>query len=312
MFSFSRIAGALVIPVSALLFSVNSSQAVAEEAACTTQECQQQMEKLRRLAWHGSPEAQVIAAAAMVSGDGLEKNVRQGRLYLKQAMRSKHPVAWYTYAIWRMNGTAYEQDTGKALEAMKYAADELDYPPAMYYLAARSIIEQTDSAEAIAYLKEAAAGNHYDAQYLYAQLLVSGIGVEQDLGLAAELFNQLRLRQFKDSEALFEQTMEQIQSVVPTARYTAMVEQFRAPPAGDVEVIEVTGQRVSVDEMALTMVDYIEAAGLYDGSGISSIPGQVCGFGTAMCYYAYSSRSSDADPQRLFNILSKIPYGNRW
>lgn len=297
--------------VGAVSLSAHASESgTGYEKSCISTECQDKMERLSRLAWRGSPEAQVIAAAAMVHGDGLEQNVRQGRLYLKQSMRSKHPVAWYTYAIWRYNGTAYEQDEQAAREAMMYAADELDYPPAMYYLAAQAILQQKDSATAVDYLQRAALKKHHDAQYLYAQLLASGVGVEQDLEQAATLFNGLRLRQFKNSEELYQQTMVALAEVIPPETFEAIVAEMRPPENTDVEVIEVNGQRISVDEMALTMVDYIESFGLYDGSGISNIAGQVCGFGTAMCHYAYSSRSSDADPQRLFNILSQIRYGN--
>lgn len=280
------------------------------EAACTSEECQRKMSELRILAWNGSPEAQTIVAAAMVYGDGLEKNVRQGRMNLKKAMRNNHPVAWYTYALWRENGTAYEQDLEKSREAMLYAANELNYPPALYRLAAQAILNDGDINEAMTYLQKAAARNHHSAQYLLAQLLASGLHVERNLEQAAVLFHNLSLRNYRDSEQLLEQTMALLGEQQPAERVAAVRELLRQPDEEAMEVIQVSSQRVSFDEMTVNMVDYIESFGLYDNNGMSNIPGQVCGKGTAMCGLVYSARANDANPQRLFDLLSRIPYGN--
>ena len=135
------------------------------------------------------------------------------------------------------------------------------------------------------------------------------IFTEKDIKIELERFH-ICTWEFKNSSALYEQTIASLAQQVEPEQLTEIVAEMRQPEQAADEVIAVSGQRVSVDEMMLTMVEYIESFGLYDSSGISNIPGQVCGFGTAMCYFAYSSRSSDADPQRLFNILSQIPYGN--
>src|SRR5690554_4050774 len=280
------------------------------EAACTSEECQRKMSELRILAWNGSPEAQTIVAAAMVYGDGLEKNVRQGRMNLKKAMRNRHPVAWYTYALWRKTGTAYEQDLEKSNEAMLYAANELHYPPALYHLAAEEILNDGDTDMAIDYLHQAAARNHHSAQYLLGQLLTHGIGVDVDLEQAAALFHHLKQRNYRDSAQQFEQTMARLSAEQPAERVAAVREALRQPDQEAMEVIQVSSQRVSFEEMTVNMVDFIESFGLYDGNGISNIPGQVCGRGTAMCRLAYSARANDANPQRLFDLLSRIPYGN--
>ncbi|CUA83545.1 tetratricopeptide repeat protein [Pseudidiomarina woesei] len=290
--------------------SVAQGESSEYSPACTSEACQEKMSDLRYLAWHGSPEAQTIVAAAMVYGDGLDQNIRQGRMNLRKAMRNGHPVAWYTYALWRENGTAYEQDMEEAHEALLYAANELNYPPALYRLAAKEILNDGDMNVAMTYLQKAAARNHHSAQYLLAQLLANGVRVEPNLEQAAVLFHNLSLRNYRDSEQLLEKTMTLLGEQQPAERVAAVRESFRQPDQEAMEVIQVSSQRVSFDEMTVNMVDYIESFGLYDSNGMSNIAGQVCGKGTAMCGLVYSSRANDANPQKLFDLLSKIPYGN--
>jgi len=306
-----------LVVLATLSFAVYAQSTIASDKTannhqgeCTSAQCQQKMNELRQLAWNGSPEAQTIVAAAMVYGDGLEQDIRQGRMYLRKAMRNRHPVAWYTYALWRESGVAYEQDLAAANEAMLYAAEELNYPPALYRLAAEEIMNEGEIETAIRYLEQAAQRNHHAAQYLLAKLLANGVGVEQDLTQAAVLFNQLSLRRYRDSEQLFTQVMGAMEQELPSQQVAQVRESLRQPTEEAMEVIEVSSQRVSFEEMTVNMVDYLESFGLYDSNGMSNIAGQVCGKGTAMCGLVYSSRANDANPQKLFDLLSKIPYGN--
>ncbi|HET8817821.1 MAG TPA: tetratricopeptide repeat protein [Pseudidiomarina sp.] len=260
-----------------------------EDQTCDSAACVQNMRRLERFALNGSIDAQVIVAMAYATGEGIEQDLDLARQFLKRAISNNDARAWYISSQWLSKGIGYEQDLERAEYAFQRALEQ-DYPAALFESAVHQLdFEGGDNRAVVAKLERAAEQKHQPSQYLLAQLLAGGVGVSVNRARAIELFTSLSRWNYKESRLRLAAIL---QSDALQSRATQYVVSDSSSYA-DVEVIEVSAQRISLEnyleEFALTL----DSIGIYDGISTGSrIRGQVCEQGVALCRVQYSRKQN--------------------
>lgn len=278
-----------------------------DDGLCSDSVCQGELKQLLKYAQAGSPDAQLIVAGMFATGEGFSRDDKRARRYLNFAVRNGHPAAWYTYAVWLREGIAFAPDSAKAQQVLERAAERLKYPQAQYELALQRLDDSgKDNQAAAELLEQAAAENHMASRYLLAQLLAAGYGIPADHERAVELFYPLAQRDYKQSARRYQLLLDEIETRAGTAAVAAITERLEAPRNGDVEVIEVVGQRMPFEQMLSNMVEIIEQTSLYSGGSTGTgISGQVCGQGTSQCSVIYR-RGADDKRNTGFTVLDAL------
>lgn len=279
------------------------------ESDCTSATCSQDMQELVEFALNGSSDAQVIAAVAYATGDGLPADPDRARQFLKRALQQKDSRAWYIYSQWLRQGAGgFEEDRVEAEYALQRAARR-GSPQALYELAVRELnFDGGDNSEAVALLERAAQRHDLPAKYLLAQLKAGGVGTPEDLVGAAKLFAELKRWNYRESSLRYDAVMADLETSQNTE---AMIEVDLYAKSGyedKVEVIEVSGARITTEEYVSELVDVLSGVNLYDGDSTgTNIRGQVCGQGVSKCNVIYTAGDrGNAGTTALGAILGKF------
>ncbi|RUO18725.1 hypothetical protein CWE08_10870 [Aliidiomarina iranensis] len=168
-------------------------QALAENL-CAENDCSEAIENLHRAADYGADEAMIILAVSYANGEGVNVNMDQARIWMKEALRFRNPQAYHVKSNWRRNGTVFEQNEERADYWLQKAV-ESGYAPAVYEQAVRNIRANGDIDEILALLKDAAKDGHPESMYLLAQLFEESNQHRQ----AAQLYMHLAVKNYRDS-----------------------------------------------------------------------------------------------------------------
>ncbi len=288
----------LIVPA----FTVTADQDTAAQNTdfCDSALCQSDFKKLERLAHYGSGEAATVVAVAYATGEGVEKDVKKARRHIKQAVRWREPMGMHQMSVWLRHGFIFEQDIGKADELLDRAA-KVEFGPALTDKAKLLLAKDTPQAdkEAVVLLEQANEQYYKPGQYLLAQLLVSGVGVESDLARAGFLYKNLALKGYADSRVRLNEIINALEQVTqqPEPELVAVVQTVLAnlKKIDDIEVIEVKGEQFDASSELGNIVAQLKSLNIYyQGNTGSRIPGNICGRGTAVCSVAFDRKTDTA------------------
>ncbi len=285
-----------------ILFASSSYASTSETDFCDGARCQSDFSKLERMALFGSGEAATIVAVAYATGEGTEQDIKKARRHLKQAaVRWKEPMAMHQMSLWLRQGFIYEQDINKADELLTRAA-EAKFGPALTDKAKLLLAQNTPEAdkEAIALLEQADEQFYSPGRYLLAKLLASGTAVESDLARAGRLYKKLALVGYADSRQQLDKIITVLTDFTARASHNnenaellAVVKPVLSElkQINDIETMTIRGQRFDAESELKHVVAQLDALKVYSHSNGnrntgSSIPGNICGRGTARCFEA--------------------------
>lgn len=258
------------------LASVSFNPVAAETAmtnpiagSCEEISCEKEMRQLVRLARGGSGDAAAIVGMAYASGDGLEQNNKEAERYLRIGVRYNSPVAMYILSDWYLNGHIVEQDINESVRLLDLAI-RAEYAPAIYKRAIQLLsINQPDTiAEGIELLEQAADQNLMSAMFALARLKHTGVGTEQDLYGAAELYRQLMMAGHTDARHHARQISRELAELEGTNNSDEMI--ARLQEAEGMERISVVGTRMNVHGRLDNIARRLAATGRYDTRSIGS------------------------------------------
>lgn len=249
---------------------------VLTEELCVSEECHKSYQQLKRFAKYGSKEAQIVVATAYLTGNGLEKNPKLAVRNLKKAKAAGSARAAWTLSYLYNNGIGVEQNTEQARELLQYAIDK-NFGPALFQKAMEYLdLNKQDNIKSIALLKRAINASDKSAKYLLAQMYEYGEGIEQDLIMAAKLYQELQFSSYKDSQ-------DRLQEVIEKAKKDASSSFPFSELDPNIEVLTISGVTWDIQKTLSTLVENLEVTGLYDGRGIGKIRGKGCVNSSSPC-----------------------------
>lgn len=287
-----------VLALSSYLLLASTSTTAKEQVAsfCDSDICQSEFKKLERMARFGSGEAATIVAVAYARGEGVKKDVKKARRHIKQAVRWREPMGMHQMSVWLRHGFIFEQDIPRADELLDQAT-AAEFGPALTDKAKLLLTKNTPKAdiEAVALLERANEQYYQPGQYLLAQLLVSGIGVESDLARAGLIYKNLALKGYADSRQRLGEIIKVLDLAVqhsePEIATLVQPVLSNLKQIDDIEVIEVKGKQFNPNSEISNIVAQLSSLHIFNqNSSGSRIPGNLCGRGTAMCRVAFDRK----------------------
>lgn len=237
--------------------------------SCAEVSCEKEMRQLLRLARGGSGDAAAIVGMAYASGDGLEQNDKEAERYMRIGVRYNSPVAMYILSDWYLNGHIVEQDVEESVRLLDLAIRG-EYAPALYKRALQliRINEPETIAEGVELLEQAADKNLVSAMFALARLKHTGVGVEQDLYGAAELYRQLIMAGHTDSRHHARQISRELAQLDGETDNDEVI--ARLLEAEGMERISVVGSQMNVHGRLGNLAKRLAATGRYDSRSIGS------------------------------------------
>lgn len=270
------------------------------ERVCSDDSCVKELRNLIRLARGGSGDAAAFVAMAYATGDGLEQNTEQAIRYLRMGVRQRNPMAVNLMSDWLKNGFMVEQDLVESARLLDQAV-KLNYAPAQYNKALQLL--QTEDPEqvpeAISLLEQASAQKLSSAMLLFAQLKQHGVGVEQDLPGAAELYKRLVIAGQHNAKPYLQEVTNQLAA---SSEHSTLVTELRE--VENIEIIRVSGQQFQTNNMLEGLVKRLSASGQFDNRSIGSrIRGVSCEQSASNC--------SSVRPERGASSLNEVLSGTQ-
>ncbi|GHG62052.1 hypothetical protein GCM10010919_07040 [Alishewanella longhuensis] len=254
--------GLLALPVKAIAQNTDSQA----DRVCMDTDCSKELRRLIRLARGGSGDAAAFVAMAYATGDGLEQNTEQAIRYLRMGVRQRNPMAVNLMSDWLRNGFMVEQDLTEAARLLEQAV-KLNYAPAQYNKALQLLQSEDPEQlpEAVNLLEQATSQKLSSAMLLLAQLKQHGVGVEQDLPGAAELYKRLVLSGQHNAKPYLHEVTSQLAA---DSEHSALVAELRE--VENIEIIRVSGQQFQTSNMLEGLVKRLSATGQFDTRSVGS------------------------------------------
>jgi len=267
---------------------------------CTDTDCSRELRRLIRLARDGSGDAAAFVAMAYATGDGLEQNTREAVRYLRMGVRQRNAMAVFLMSDWLRNGFMVEQDLAEADRLLDQAV-QLNHSPAQYAKALQ-LLQTEDPAylpEAIKLLELSAEKKLSTSMLLLAQLKQHGVGIEQDLPGAAELYKRLVLSGQHNAKPYLQEVTTLLAN---DSQHALLVKDLRE--VENIEVIRVSGQQMQVNNMLEGLVNRLNASGQFDSRSVGSrIRGVSC--------EQTGSNCSSTRPERGASSLNEVLTGSQ-
>ena len=235
---------------------------VYDDRACAETQCQSQFKKLFKHARNGNPEAQYLVAVALLNGDGMQQDTDRGLLYLKKSARDGYAKSLWRLATIYREGYWVKKDAKRAASYLDRAAKK-GFGPALFQKAT-SVIDfnaartTPDNTKALAWLQTAVDNRYPQAMYFLAKMHQTNTLVQQDLYLAADLFNRLSQTGYRDSRQRLDQILTQGQQ---QPELQARLDTLNT----DIEVINVGGLNWNFDTALDTLVLQMDKDPWYNG-----------------------------------------------
>jgi len=267
---------------------------------CTDTDCSRELRRLMRLARDGSGDAAAFVAMAYATGDGLEQNTKEAVRYLRIGVRQRNAMAVFLMSDWLRNGFMVEQDLTEANRLLDQAV-QLNHGPAQYSKALQ-LLQTEDPAylpEAVKLLELSAAQRLSTSMLLLAQLKQHGVGIEQDLPGAAELYKRLVLSGQHSAKPYLQEVTALLAN---DTQHELLVKDLRE--IENIEVIRVSGQQMQVSNMLEGLVNRLNASGQFDSRSVGSrIRGVSC--------EQTGSNCSSTRPERGASSLNEVLTGSQ-
>jgi len=244
----------------------SSENNAAAQYSC--EDCEGEVWRLIRLSRGGSGDASALVAMAYASGEGMEQNHERAAHFIERGVRQGSAVALFIKSDWYERGYVVENNEQKAASYLKRAAD-MHYPPAAYKLAAALLSKKdADHEYATSLLIHAANKTHVESMFLLARLLHTGTVVEQDLKEAADLYARAVLGGHNNARSYLREITAVLAAEASDEQQKAYVNELEQ--VQNIERIQVTGQRFSIDNSLSVAIRRLEATGMYDTRSIGS------------------------------------------
>jgi len=88
---------------------LNASESQGFSDLCTSERCEQMLQRFERYGDNGHTGSMVFMALAYAHGDGVEVDHDKASMWLKEAIRMRSPIAPYVAAQWHRQGLVWEQ-----------------------------------------------------------------------------------------------------------------------------------------------------------------------------------------------------------
>lgn len=288
--------GLLAIPATATEQTFDNKA----DSVCSDTDCSKELRRLIRLARGGSGDAAAFVAMAYATGDGLEQNTEQAIRYLRMGVRQRNPMAVNLMSDWLRNGFMVEQDLDESARLLEQAV-KLNYAPAQYSKALQ-LLQTEDPAQlpdAVELLELAASQKLSAAMLLFAQLKQHGVGLEQDLPGAADLYKRLVLSGQQNAKPYLQEVTSQLAA---SNEHSTLVNELRE--VENIEVIRVSGQQFQTSNMLEGLVKRLSATGQFDSRSVGSrIRGMSCEQSGSNC--------SSTRPERGASSLNEVLSGRQ-
>lgn len=237
-------------------------------AAYNCEDCEGEIWRLIRLSRGGSGDASALVAMAYASGEGMEQNHDRAAHFIERGVRQGSAVALFIKSDWYERGYVVQSNPDKAASYLKRAAD-MNYPPAAYKLAV-ALLSRTDADHEYAtdLLIGAANKTHVDSMFMLARLLHTGTVLEQDLNEAADLYARAVLGGNNNARSYLRELTAVLAAEATDEQEKAYVEELEQ--VQNIERIQITGQRFSIDNSLSIAIRRLEGTGMYDTRSIGS------------------------------------------
>lgn len=174
------------------LFSSHASASGVEITSCDTEECEQTFKVFREHARFGSPQAQMIVAAMLYSGHGVEKDVKESLKWYRRAGKYQLPFALYRSALMFLYEPEIEQNIPKAITFLEKATSrgsvEAATTLADMYIDGKLV--DKDLQEAGKWLKAASDLGDKQAAYRLGIVFEAGVYGDDNKSLAVDYYKK--------------------------------------------------------------------------------------------------------------------------
>ncbi|MCC5854527.1 MAG: sel1 repeat family protein [Idiomarina sp.] len=271
---------------------VSVAQASQADRVCQDNDCTATINRMIRLARNGSGDAAAIVAMAYASGEGVEQDLNQAARYARYGVRHRSAVAAYMLSDWHSRGFVVEQDEVEANRLLDIAVNQ-GHAPAKYRKAMQLLAEPSEEGfdEALVLLYEASNERLVSAMYVLARFKQEGIGVEQDLEGAADLYRRLTLAGHSEARPYLRAITRELERQSNNDELVASLRE-----ADNMERIQVTGQRTAGLGQLDAIVRRLDATGQFDNRSIGSrIRGVSCEQSGSNCVVTRPGDASSID-----------------
>lgn len=244
---------------------------------CKNDNCKALFKKLKKYANWGNPEAQVLVAAAYLTGNGLEKNDQLAVRNLRKAVLSGSNRARWMMSYLYKHGIGIDKDLDKSARLLNTAV-KYKYPPALFQKATEIVnFETMNNDKGFAMLEAAEKKRHKASTYLLAKMYHHGQGISEDKFKAAKLYKKLAFSGYRDS-------YQQLMSVLSMMKDDNKSSEEMLSFASDTEVIQVIGQKWNMELALEYKVERMSKNSIYDGkSSGSHLRGRTCLNSSSKC-----------------------------
>lgn len=280
------------------------------EYACLSEDCKKGLKKVKKYARWRSSKAQLAVGMAFFYGDGLKQNTERAVHWLKQSYYNKNDrfgqKAGHTLVTIFTEGIGVEKDIAFA-EKIEANLIRRKYPPVLYAKALDNI-EAGNNELGIQQLKDASEGKFKPAMYLLAQIYQRGELTEKNTSAAAELYQPLVRKNYRESRSHLEQIVEQVASM-PSA--TGEQQDSNADNIAlwqetlDMEVIEVTGYQNDLPPMEAALERFRMNKRQFRSATGSRIKGIQCGQTSSYCSGMSAEDLADAEAEGGISVADE-------
>ena len=173
-------------------FSTQASSSGVQITPCDTEECEQTFKDFREHARYGSPQAQMIVAAMLYSGHGVERDVKESLKWYRRAGKYQLPFALYRSALMFLHEPEIEQNIPKALTFLERATKRGSVEAAMTLadMYNDGKLVNKDLKEAGKWLKAASDLGNKEAAYRLGMVFEAGVYGDDDKNLAVDYYKK--------------------------------------------------------------------------------------------------------------------------
>lgn len=280
VFSISKLVLTTLVMPATLAFGISAAtvstaaQAVEPEenlTACEGSNCEDIMRRFMRLSRGGSGDASALVAVGFANGEGFEKDHKEAARFINQGVRQQSGLAAYIKSDWLRRGFILEQDHAEAIRLLETAIS-LNHAPAMHQKGVLLMqAEDLEGAnrhlldEAIVLFTDAADLGLASSMYALARLLHAGVGIEQDVEMAAELYRELTLSGHPGARQQLRQLTRELEA---TNGNDELIE--RLVEADNMERIQVYGSSMNFNARLEGLARRLDASGVYDTRSVGS------------------------------------------
>lgn len=249
------------------LFSTQVSASGVEISSCDTEECEQIFKDFREHARYGSPQAQMIVAAMLYSGHGVEKDVKEALKWYRRAGKYQLPFALYRSALMFLYEPEIEQNIPKGIWFLERAVKRgsLEAANTLADIHIEGKLVDKDLKEAGKWLKAGSDLGDKQAAYRLGVVFEAGVYGDDNKSLAIDYYKK----------AAEQNHQEATDRLIALGAIEKEIDIFASTDDDNFERIEVTAP--NLDALLDISLLAIRDSGLYNSKqSCSRVPVPMC------------------------------------